>query len=288
VKTKILLLVIAVAIVAGCRCAPTLRPLPDPEPPSPPPTTTASTESPPPPSCRWAPSERVTRSAPTKHTRIVGGNVVPDRRYPFIVALETSRGAQFCAGSVIAPRTVLTAAHCQVDPGDIIHEGTNVLETPGHLVEVAQVRNHPDWYSTTSGHDVALLEADADLQSTPIPLAIVTPTAGSQAVAIGWGATCESCYTTPELLDVTLPIRSHAECVEAYGSVIDHTMLCAGFVEGGKDACQGDSGGPLVLGGELVGVTSWGEGCARPNKKFGVWTDVAQVRAWIEACKWQH
>ena len=39
-------------------------------------------------------------------------------------------------------------------------------------------------------------------------------------------------------------------------------MICAGVAGGGKDACEGDSVGPLVVGGQLVGIVSWGVGCA--------------------------
>jgi secreted trypsin-like serine protease len=62
-------------------------------------------------------------------------------------------------------------------------------------------------------------------------------------------------------------------------------MICAGLDVGGKDSCQGDSGGPLLVRDNqdramLVGVVSWGEGCARPNK-YGIYSKVDSVSDWI-------
>ena len=79
-----------------------------------------------------------------------------------------------------------------------------------------------------------------------------------------------------------MPTVNQKECNKAYsdfGGVTDR-MLCAGYQQGGKDACQGDSGGPLVADGKLVGVVSWGYGCAQAGYP-GVYSRVAVVRDWV-------
>ena len=60
-----------------------------------------------------------------------------------------------------------------------------------------------------------------------------------------------------------------------------------GLVEGGKDSCQGDSGGPLVTratgvddGYSLIGVVSWGYGCAEPGL-YGVYSQFSKFLGWV-------
>jgi len=69
----------------------------------------------------------------------------------------------------------------------------------------------------------------------------------------------------------------------AYNGHIKAGMMCAGYKEGGVDSCNGDSGGSLVWrtsdGPVLVGVVSFGEGCAR-KLKYGVYTPVSAYRNW--------
>jgi trypsin len=270
----------ALACQSGCsaiQVAPPVAPVPTAS--TPPASTAEGGVETAPVECEWLPSSRAaTRAA--RAVRIVGGQPSPARNFPWAVALETSSGWQYCAGSVIAQRWVLTAAHCQVSPGDVVHAGTDDLESPGQRIDVIEARNHPDWYSTTSGHDVAVLRLAADVNVPAVTLATTTPASGV-ATAVGWGALCEGCSGSPVQRYVEVPLLSHAECRDAYGLAIDDTMLCAGAA--GKDSCQGDSGGPLVVQATQIGIVSWGEGCARPEAP-GVYTQVAAARDWIEAC----
>jgi len=100
----------------------------------------------------------------------------------------------------------------------------------------------------------------------------------------GWGTLYSGGPSPNTLMQASVPLVSKGRCDNAYPDSIDDSMLCAGLDEGGIDACQGDSGGPLVCEFDgtwyLEGVTSWGEGCALPNK-YGVYAKVRHFISWL-------
>lgn len=86
---------------------------------------------------------------------------------------------------------------------------------------------------------------------------------------IGWGALYFEGYSSQKLMQVSVPITNNSGCIEKV--IYPAKQVCAGYDLGGSDSCQGDSGGPLLLersdgSFELIGVVSFGVGCARPNK----------------------
>ena len=90
------------------------------------------------------------------------------------------------------------------------------------------------------------------------------------------------------LQQATVPLVSRETCQKAYGDLgykITKRMRCAGYAEGNIDACQGDSGGPLVCHKDhswyLMGVVSWGVGCARKGR-YGVYADMMEAKYWVQ------
>ncbi|XP_049288967.1 trypsin-2-like [Anopheles funestus] len=104
---------------------------------------------------------------------------------------------------------------------------------------------------------------------------------GELCTIVGWGMT-KNTGDREQLRMVKLPLVARSECNSSYfeRETITQRMLCAGYPGGGQDACEGDSGGPLLCRGIQVGITSWGVGCAKPNR-YGVYSNIANQRDWI-------
>lgn len=113
----------------------------------------------------------------------------------------------------------------------------------------------------------------------PVPLNKNPLRPGTVVMLSGWGAVSEDGDRTYTLQKVEVPIVPQWECKWLYTHTeLSDDMFCAG--RAGRDSCSGDSGGPVVANGLLVGVVSWGEGCAHPGYP-GIYASVEKLRKWI-------
>ncbi|XP_011187812.1 trypsin-4 [Zeugodacus cucurbitae] len=223
-------------------------------------------------------------------SRIVGGTAARDISIPYIVSLRTF-SFHICGGSIINARTVLTAAHCLVasDARDLqIHAGTKTRSShEGVLIDVAAIHFDRRFSMDTMDYDIGLVRLARALTFSLRIQPIALPAAGDVvldddvALVAGWGYKSAYGPGSYVLQYARVPIINQAVCnKQLEGSVTDR-MLCAGYAKGGIDACQMDSGGPLVVDEKLVGIVSWGVGCAQPNKP-GVYTRVSALIDWVQ------
>jgi trypsin len=226
--------------------------------------------------------------------RIVGGEQTDIKNHPWQVAVNVHKDGQtyLCGGSIIARQWVLSAAHCfaqNLPPAEVkAKSGVTDYVAGGSWGDVDRLLVHENFDPSTYVNDIAVMRLKSPPQGRVIPLMAASDSlrVGQYLEVTGWGASSENSGASRDLLKGSVPYVENATCNEpsSYNGAIKPGMMCAGYREGGIDSCQGDSGGPLVWrspdGPVLVGVVSFGEGCAR-KLKYGVYTRVSEYRPWI-------
>ncbi|XP_063824168.1 serine protease nudel [Ostrinia nubilalis] len=246
-------------------------------------------------------SKKVMSKTKRAQARVVGGRPSKPAAWPWMAALYRN-GMFHCGGVIVTQHWVLSAAHCvhefwshyyEVQVGMLRRFSFSPQEQNHRITHVIVNQNYDQ---ADMKNDLSLLRVKSSIQfsrwvrpiclpgpNTAGPEWRWGPAPGTVCTAVGWGATVEHGPDPDHMREVELPIW--AKCKHSEDR--DGKEICAGLVEGGKDACQGDSGGPLVCRSPLnsqqwyvAGIVSHGDGCARKGEP-GVYTRVSLFVKWI-------
>ncbi|KAF9418623.1 hypothetical protein HW555_004589 [Spodoptera exigua] len=240
----------------------------------------------------------------TSASRIIGGSSTTIEQYPFTVQVYILSGGAnkfTCGGTLLTRRHVLSAAHCFVSSNNAvlnpnlftIRVGSTFLYSGGTTHQVSAIVVHENYGSPVRNNDIAVLllrtavTLSSSVISAKIPMQGASVPDNATVIAVGWGKTdfadISSVLNEVSVRKINLSICQfnylRLQATNGIPYPVTNNMVCAGIL-GVGDACQGDSGGPLLYGDVVVGVTSWGAGCALADYP-GVYARVSSYTTWI-------
>jgi len=203
------------------------------------------------------------------HASVIGGSPASIVDFPSLAYIEAGneRHGFACTGTVVAPRVVLTAAHCaeDIETGGFTKPGEYALATnianpkqaSGESVfDVSAVHVFPSFDPGVIHGDAAVLILSRPTSATPLALAGPEDAAlyeGGAAVTVaGWGLTRAQNRQAPaNLRSATMAIQKPATCQRKtrgfYKEFSPAVQLCLLSPPANKSGtCFGDSGGPAI------------------------------------------
>ncbi|KAF5306571.1 hypothetical protein FQR65_LT07298 [Abscondita terminalis] len=218
------------------------------------------------------------------HQKIVGGQNTTIEQYPYQLSL-LKYGSHFCGATLVKDDVVLTTAHCVENVDKSVSDlaaraGSTYRNEGGVVINVKKICSHPK-FTINYDYDVAVLQLEkpyqlsSSIKSIPLQSRGDHVPAGAMGTATGWGALIFDGPPSYVLQEVDVPKIKPIDCENFYlEEIVTPRMDCYGYKEGNKDVCHGDSGGPVVVNGKVSGISSWGYGCAFPNRP-NVYTVIA-------------
>ena len=224
-------------------------------------------------------------NVPRASASIVGGHDASIADWPSIAFLLAGwdgdgdgeiESAASCTGTVIAPKWVITAAHCAYRPDgqpiDAMLTVTGVADLndgAGEAVRADKLVVSPKWNSSTLRGDALLVHLGSDSSRPVMKLADAAHIADYDHYtnvpdAAGWGTIDEDSTIGTDVLQEAMLAIQQPEVCAAFAEGFDAaTQTCAG-TPNTSGACHGDSGGPLIVFDRasgtprLWGLTSYG------------------------------
>ncbi|KAJ2235060.1 hypothetical protein IWW45_002908 [Coemansia sp. RSA 485] len=258
------------------------------------------------------PQKMLQQTIDRHNTRITNGTIVAQGDGSAFVKILIDFGQTYglCGGTIIDPTVVVTASHCVFDrkEKDIVSPKSIYIfygdvAANSDFVQPTNIYSHPDYNRRTLHDDIAVLRIPkltlkkGFTETLPLYNGLIEP---AQPMRIfGWGITKTHGTVSdspPSLLTQTVYISYPDDCkaIEPDYKSANGGQICVNNnYNVGVDVCSADSGtGTTVQGKDskmyLAGLVSYGtnakgEFTCGERGSFGMYTNVAHYRGWIES-----